>query len=88
MKQSILKMDKHEIFELTEALYTFSILNHGGLWSDLYSLQCEISNYFKPSLGFSESEIENNNYFYSEINEDNARNIWNRIKYYLDNRWD
>lgn len=88
MKQSILAMEKHEIFDLTEALYTFAILNHGGLSSDLYRLQCEISSHFNPGMGFSESEVENNNMFYPEITEDNAQYIWNRIEYVLDNRWD
>ena len=88
MRQSILQLDKHDIFELTEALYTFAILNHGGMWSDLYALQCEIGSYYSPGMGFSESQVENENMFYHEITEDNAENIWNRVKYYLDNRWD
>jgi len=88
MRQSILKMEKHEIFELTEALYTFAVLNHSGQWSDLYALQCKIGQYFNPSMGWSESETELSNEFYHEITEDNAQNIWNRVEYVLDYRWD
>ena len=88
MRQSILAMDKHDIFELTEALYAFAILWHDGKWSNLYRLQCEIGNYYKAGCGFSESRIEQENLFYHEITKDNAENIWNRVKYYLDNRWD
>lgn len=88
MRQSILAMEKHDIFELTEALYTFAILNHGGMHSDLYSLQCEIGQHYSAGHGFSESEIEEENIFYPEITEDNVRNIWNRVEYYLENRWD
>tara|TARA_R100000951_G_scaffold101420_1_gene92944 strand:- start:26137 stop:26409 length:273 start_codon:yes stop_codon:yes gene_type:complete len=87
MKQSVLQMDKHEVFELTEALYVFAILNHSGMSSDLYSLQCEISNHYNAGMGFSESEVEENNIFYHEITEHNARDIWNRVEYYLENRW-
>lgn len=87
MRESILKMDKHEIFELTEALYTFAVLHHSGMWSDLYALQCEISNHYSPGMGWSESDVEAENMYYHEITEDNARNIWNRVEYYLDNRW-
>ncbi len=87
MKQSILQMEKHEIFDLTEALYVFAVLNHGGMYSDLYKLQCEVGTYFNPSPLLSFEEVENNNY-YSEIDEDNAQCIWNRVKYVLDNRWD
>jgi len=88
MRQSILKMEKHDIFELTEALYTFAVLNHSGMYSDLYALQCEIGQDFNPGIGWSESHTEANNEFYHEITEDNAQNIWNRVKYVLDNRWD
>lgn len=88
MRQSILAMEKHEIFELVEALYTFSILNHGGLHSDLYALQCEIGGYFSPGMGFSESNVEENNEFYNEIDENNVQHIWNRVQYVLDNRWE
>lgn len=88
MKQSILQMEKHEIFDLTEALHIFAVLNHSGMYSDLYRLQCEISTYFNPSPLLSFEEVENNNYYYSEITEDNAQCIWNRVKYVLDNRWD
>jgi len=88
MNQSILKLEKHEIFDLTEALYTFAILNHSGMWSELYSLQCQIGNYLSVGCGYSESDVEENNIYYHEITEENAPYIWNRIKYYLDNRWD
>jgi hypothetical protein len=88
VNQSILKLDKHEIFDLTEALYTFAILNHSGMWSELYSLQCQISDYLSVGCGYSESDVEENNMYYPEITEENAPYIWNRIKYYLDNRWD
>ena len=87
MKQSILAMDKHDIFELTEALYVFAILNHSGIRSDLYSLQCQIGHHYSAGMGFSESEVEENNQFYHEITEDNAQHIWNRVEYYLDNKW-
>lgn len=88
MKQSILKMEKHEIFDLVEALYTFAVLNHGGMYSDLYALQCEIGQHFSPGIGWSESETEENNMYYHEITEDNAKGIWDRCYYYLENRWD
>jgi len=88
MRQSILAMEKYDIFELTEALYTFAILHNGGLWSDMYALQCDIGSYYSAGMGFSESKVEAENMFYHEITEDNAENIWNRVKYYLDNRWD
>ena len=88
MKQSILQMDKHEVFELTEALYTFAILNHNGLHSDLYALQCEIGQHYNPGHGYSESEVENENHYYHEITEDNIHGVWNRVNYYLDNRWE
>lgn len=88
MRQSILAMDKHEIFDLTEALYTFAILNHSGMWSDLYALQCAISDYLSVGCGYSESDVEQNNPYYHEITEDNAQHIWNRVLYYLENRWE
>ncbi len=88
MKQSILQMEKHEIFELVEALYTFAVLNHGGMWSDLYSLQCQIGQQFNPGHGYSESQVELENEFYHEITEDNIQGVWNRVEYYLENRWD
>lgn len=87
MRQSILQMDKNEIWELTEALYTFCILNHSGQNSELYKIQCQIGNVFSPSSSFSESKIESENMFYGEIEEKNAPYIWNRLEYYLDNRW-
>ena len=86
-KQSILLMDKCDIFELVEALYTYCILWHGGQASELYALQCEISNHYSPGIGFSESDVENENMYYHDINEDNARHIWNRVEYVLENRW-
>ena len=88
MRQSILKMDKCEIFDLTEALYTFAVLHNQGINSDTYALQCEISEHYKPSMGWSETETINTNPFYHEITEQNIRNIWTRTLYYLDNRWD
>lgn len=88
MKQSILKLEKCEIWDLTEALYTYCILWHDGQYSDLYSLQCEIGQHFRPGMGFSESTVETENEFYNEITEENARNIWNRVLYYLENRWE
>jgi len=88
MKQSILAMDKHDIFELTEALYTFCVLYHSGISSELYSISSQILSYYSPSRGFSESVVEQDNIFYPEITEDNAQYIWNRLEYYLDNRWD
>lgn len=88
MRQSILKMESYEIFDLVEALYTFAILNHSGLKSELYSLQCQISQYFSPSHSWSESNVVENNEFYGEITEETAPYIWNRAKYYLDNKWD
>ncbi len=88
MRQSILKMDKCEVWDLTEALYTFAVLNHSGIYSDLYALQCVVGNYFKPGMGWSESDTEDNNMFYHELTEENAGHIWNRVRYVLDNRWD
>ena len=87
-RQSILAMDSCEIFELTEALYTFCILWHSGQYSDLYALQCDIGSHFSPGMGFSESYVEENNSFYSEITLDNAINIGNRLLYVIENRWD
>lgn len=88
MRQSILKMEKHDIFELTEALYTFAVLNHSGMHSELYSLQCLVGQVFSPGHGYSESQVENENMFYHDITEDNATDIWRRVQYYIDNRWD
>ena len=88
MKQSILQMDKHEVFELTEALYTFAVLNHSGMWSELYSIQCQVGEHFSPGMGWSESTVETENMFYHEITEDNIQGIWNRVEYVLDNRWE
>jgi hypothetical protein len=88
MRQSILAMDKCELFDLTEALYAYCILNHNGQNSELYSIQSQISNHYHAGCGFSESEIENENLFYPEINDDNASHIWTRLEYVLDNRWD
>ena len=88
MRQSILKMDKNDIFELTEALYTFAVLNHGGMRSDLYSIQSQISTVYTPSMGWSESDVEIENMFYPEITEENIQGVWNRVSYYLENRWD
>ena len=88
MNQSVLKLEKHEIFDLVEALYTFAILHHGGISSDLYSLQCEIGQIYKAGHGFSESDIEENNQYYPEITEDNARQIWDKVNYVLENRWE
>jgi len=88
MRQSILKMDKHEIFELTEALYAYAILNHSGMHSELYGIQCEISTHYKPSMGFSESYTEENNEYYHELNDENVPTIWNKVEYVLNNRWE
>jgi hypothetical protein len=88
MRQSILAMDKCDIFELTEALYVFCILNHSGMSSELYSIQCQIGQHYKAGYGFSESKIEEENMFYPEITEDNVPLIWTRLEYVLDNRWD
>jgi len=88
MRTPVLTMDKHEIFDLTEALYTFAVLNHSGMYSDLYALQCQIGTVFSPGMGWSESDVEENNMYYHEITEENAPLIWNRVEYYLDNRWD
>jgi hypothetical protein len=88
MRQSILQMEKHEIFDLVEALYTYAVLNHSGMRSELYSIQSDISSYFSPGMGWSESQVEEENIYYGEITDDNTQGIWNRAKYYLDNCWD
>lgn len=87
-RRSILAMDKSEVFDLVEACYTFCILWHSGQASELYSLHCEIGQHFKAGYGYSESEVEENNEFYPEITEDNIFQIWARLEYYLENRWD
>ena len=87
-RQSILAMDHCEIFELVEACYTYAVLWHGGQYSDLYALQCEIGQDFSPGMGWSESQVEEENEFYFELNEDNIFQVWNRCKYYLENLWD
>ena len=81
-------MDKCELFDLTEALYAYCVLNHSGMHSELYSIQSQISNHYEPSPSFSESEIESDNCFYGEITDDNASRIWTRLEYVLDNHWD
>ena len=89
MYKSILKMEKHEIFDLVEALYCYSTLHINGLGSDMHVLQSEIGGVFSPGCGYSESIVESDNFYYGEIDSDEtAQNIWNRVKYVLDNRWD
>jgi hypothetical protein len=87
-RQSILAMQAHEIFDLVEACYTYTVLWHGGQWSDLYALQCEIGQSFKPRIGWLESQVEEENEFYPELNEDNIFQVWKRCGYVLENRWD
>ena len=87
-RQSILAMDACEIFDLVEACYTFAVLWHGGQASDLYALQCEIGQEFSPGMGWSESQVEEENQFYSELCEENIFQVWERASYVLENRWD
>lgn len=87
-RQSILAMDECEIFELVEACYTFACLNHSGQWSDLYSLMCEIGQEFKPGMAWSETQVEQENQFYNDIDEENIHHIWARCQYVLENRWE
>ena len=40
--------DKEDTFDLAQALYWYCADNHGGQWSDLYSILSQVSAIYKP----------------------------------------
>lgn len=56
-------------FDIVEAYYAYACDYHDGQWSDLYALQCRISNYFKPGLMWRgyDSLSENGKEIYNQL---------------------
>lgn len=75
-------VNEENFMDAVEALYTWLILNHEGQGSEKYELQCRMN--YNPGMGFSESRVEAENYFYGEINEDNYLQIFEEIMLFME----
>jgi hypothetical protein len=71
-------------FDYAEAIYCFCILNHEGLWSELYSILSQ--SQFKPSPLWTETRCENENPVYNEINEQNISELFNELQSFINER--
>lgn len=82
-------LDKENYFDQVEALHTVLTLWHEGQWSTKYRLLCQ--SQFKPGPMWSESQVEQENDFYSEIetwkNDDKKLELlMTEINHYLENK--
>jgi hypothetical protein len=67
---TMITVDQDNYFDVAEALHAWLSLNHEGQWSDTYRLLCR--SQFKPGASWSESRVEAENPYFSEITADNA----------------
>lgn len=75
--KTLYDINDENLFEWSEALYTWLSLNYDGQWSDRYRAMCSID--FKPGRLWSESRVEKENPYFCEINEDNWEDIFEAI---------
>lgn len=71
MKYTLLDTDNY--FDQSEAVHCFLTLNHEGQSSKKYELLCRSE--FKPGHSWSESRVESENEFYSEVESWSDENI-------------
>lgn len=87
MEYTLLDVDNY--FDQAEAVYAFCVLNHEGQNSVKYSVGCSLD--FKPGHGWSESDVEQNNEFYSEVetwNDNQLEKFVEELDHYFENRDD
>ena len=68
-------------FDVAEAIHAFCILWHSGQNSELYSIFSQSE--FKPGMAWSESVVEKENEFYSELTEQNVSSWFESLNNYL-----
>jgi hypothetical protein len=68
-------------FELAEAVHAWLSLNHEGQWSDTYRLLCRSK--FNPGPMWSESRVESENPYFTEITAENAEQLMQAIDQFL-----
>jgi hypothetical protein len=79
-----MKIDSDNYFDVAEALHAVLNLWHGGQYSETYALLCRSK--FKPGMAWSESQLEEENFYFHEIEElakhnkiEELENIMNQI---------
>jgi hypothetical protein len=83
-------LDTDNYFDQAEAVYTFCVLNHEGQNSVKYSVLSARLD-FKPGHFWSESQVEQENDFYSEVSswsDDELETFCNELDHYFENRDD
>lgn len=75
-------IDNENYFDVAEALYAWLSLNHEGQSSDKYSMLCQID--FRPSPLWSESRVEEENFYFAEIDEENYEEIFKALMLILE----
>jgi hypothetical protein len=68
--KTLITINTENFFDVAEAIHCFCTLNHGGQTSELYSILSRSE--FKPGPLWSESNVELENDFYSELTEENV----------------
>ncbi len=82
-------LDAENFFDQAEAVYTFCILNHEGMFSTKYKVSCRLD--FKPGHGWSESQVELDNIFYPEVSQwsdSELEKFADELDHYFENRQD
>lgn len=80
-------LDTEYYFDQAEAVYTFCVLNHEGMSSNKYSILSSRLN-FEPGCGWSESDVEENNEFYGEVetwDDDKLELFVEELEHYFEN---
>lgn len=76
-----MRVNEDNYFEVAEAIHCFCTLNHSGQTSELYSILSRSE--FKPGAAWSETQVEQENYFYPELTEQNVSEIFEELTTFL-----
>lgn len=79
-----LNITSENYFEIAEAVHAFCSLNHHGQSCEMYSILSRSP--FRPGPMWSETRVLKENEFYSQINEENVSDIFERLELFLETR--
>ena len=79
-----MRINEDNFFEIAEAIHCFCALNHSGQTCKFYSILSQSE--FKPGPFWSESKVEKENDFYSELTEENVEEIFEQLKQFLNSK--